>query len=190
MNALNRLLIVLLDLVLLVCCGAIVVVTVGWIGLSDFASIHWVYDRLAPFAGMSGADEIETLAIGSALLLLGLVLLVFELATLIPGERPLTLKEDGLGRVTVDRDVVRELASREARQVPGVVRFRPQVTQNRAGVEIRGPLAVEPAANLAEVTQQVQDRIKTTVERALGQPVGDVRLDAELASLDHGRRVH
>lgn len=189
MNALNRILIILLDLVLLVCCAAITAVTVGWLPLSDLSRTHWFYDRLAPFATISGTDEIETLAICSGLLLLGLILLAFEIGSLIPGERPLTLKQDGLGRVTVDRDLVRELTSREASQVPGVTRFQPQIQQDRAGFRIRGRLSVEPAANLAEVTQQVQDRIKTTVERSLGQPVEEVRLNARLATLTGGHRV-
>jgi uncharacterized alkaline shock family protein YloU len=189
MNALNRLLLILVALALLACAGSIILVTLAWLPLHDVAGIPWVSDRLTPFTHLSDTNEVKTLAICSGLLLVGLLLLVVEVVTLLPGEQPLTLKQDGLGRVTVDREVVRELANREAGQVPGVLRFTPQLQQNRNGLKIRGRLAVEPAANLVDVTQQVQERVKIMVERSLGQPVEDVRLDAHLAPLTSGHRV-
>jgi uncharacterized alkaline shock family protein YloU len=189
MNTLNRLLLILVALALLASASAIIVVTLGWLPLHDVAQIPWVADRLAPFTQLSDTVKVKALAIGSGLLLVGLLLLVLEVVTLLPGEQPLTLKQDGLGRVTVDRKVVQELANREAVQVPGVLRFTPQLQQNRTGLKIRGRLAVEPAANLMEVTQQVQERVKTIVERSLGQPVEDVQLDARLAPLSSRHRV-
>ena len=70
-------------------------------------------------------------------ILLGLLLLVLELR---PGPREaprITLKQDGLGRVTVARDGVRELVDREAARVadriaPAGPRFKRAPARSRS----------------------------------------------------------
>lgn len=189
MNVLNRILIILLDLVMIVVTAAIDAVALGWLPLHEFSQTHWFYNRLAPFTGVRGWDYNETLIICSGLLFLGLVLLGFEFATLFHRRDALMLQRDGLGRVTVDRAVVRAMASHEAGQVAGVMSFDPHVAQDRSGLQIQGRLAVEPQANLSQVTQEVQSRVKEGLERSTGWPVEDVRVEAGLPARNGGRHL-
>jgi uncharacterized alkaline shock family protein YloU len=100
------------------------------------------------------------------------------------------LKQDGLGRVTVTRDGVRELVSREAGRVAGVMEVRPQVEENRNGMRILCRTSVDPAASVPELTRELQERVKAAVEHHLGRRVTEVRVDAQLEPLGGpGRRA-
>ena len=176
MNGFNRTLLVLSALVIMIGCGAVIAASLGWLPTQNLGGTAWFHDRLAPFAQLTGPTQVEALIVASGILLLAILLLMFEVVTLVPSGGPITIRRAGLGSVTVDDDVVKELARREASQVQGVIAFQPQVGQARSGLLISGRLAVRPDANLAEVSQQVQDRIKAAVEQSLTLQVQDVRL--------------
>ena len=124
------------------------------------------------------------------LFLLGLLLLLLELRPPAREEPQVLLKQDGLGRVTVTRDGVRELVSREAGRVAGVMEVRPQVEENSKGMRILCRTSVDPAASVPELTRELQERVKAAVEHHLGRRVTEVRVDAQLEPLGGpGRRA-
>jgi hypothetical protein len=188
-NVFNRLLIILLDLLLLGAAGAVLLVTLGVTPPEQLAPTPWFVDRLVPFTQLDPTAWSWTVGVSIVLLLVGLLLLFFELR---PGPREaprITLKQDGLGRVTVARDGVRHLVDREAGRVAGVMEVRSQIEEDAAGLRILCRLSVDPTRSMPEVTQELQERLKAAVEHHLGRPVAEVRVDAQVAPLVSDRRA-
>ena len=188
MNVFNRLLIVVLDLLLLIAAGAVLLTAVGVVKPQQLAPTPWLRDRLVPFTQLDPTSWNWTVGASIVLLLLGLLLLFFELR---PGPREaprITLKQDGLGRVTVARDGVRKLVDREAGQVAGVMEVRSRVEEDSEGLRILCRLSVDPTKSVPEVTQELQERAKIAVEHHLGRPVAAISVDAQVAPLAPDRR--
>lgn len=188
MNLFNRLLIVVLDLLLLIAAGAVLLTAVGVAEPQQLAPTPWLRDRLVPFTQLDPTSWNWTVGASIVLLLLGLLLLFVELR---PGPREaprITLKQDGLGRVTVARDGVRKLVDREAGQVAGVMEVRSRVEEDSEGLRILCRLSVDPTKSVPEVTQELQERAKMAVEHHLGRPVAAISVDAQVAPLAPDRR--
>ena len=189
MNVFNRLLIILLDLLLLVAAGAVLLTALGLTRPEQLALPPWFVDRLVPFTQLDPTSWSWAVGISVVLLLVGLLLLFLELR---PGPRAaprITLKQDGLGRVTVARDGVRDLVDREAGRVAGVMEVRSHVEEDRAGLRILCRLSVDPTRSVPEMTQELQERLKAVIEHHLGWPVAEVRVDAQAAPLVSDRRA-
>lgn len=189
MNVFNRLLLILLDLLLLVTAGAVLLTTLGVTQPKQLAPTPWFVDRLVPFTQLDPTSRNWAVGVSIVVFLVGLLLLFFELR---PGPRQaprIMLKQDGLGRVTMARDGVRELADREAGQVAGVMEVRSHVEEDAAGLRILCRLSVDPTRSVPEVTQELQERLKAAVEHHLGRPVAEVRVDAQVAPLVSDRRA-
>jgi hypothetical protein len=190
MTVFNRVLIILLDLLLLVATGAVLLVSLGLAQPGQLAPTAWFSDRLLGFTQLDVASWGWTVGVSGVLFLLGLLLLVLELRPPPREEPQVLLKQDGLGRVTVTRDGVRELVSREAGRVAGVMEVRPQVEENSKGMRILCRTSVDPAASVPELTRELQERVKAAVEHHLGRRVTEVRVDAQLEPLGGlGRRA-
>lgn len=188
MNIFNRILIILLSIVTAIAAVAVLLVTLGAVEPADLAPTAWLQDRLEPFTTLSDANQAWTIAVCSALLLLSLVLLFLELKPPARREKQMVLRDDTLGRVTVSRDGIAELARREAARVNGVWEFEPEVDEDSRGLRIRGRASLDPEANVPAVTELVQERVRTAVEQHLGRPVADVQVDTQLTPLAGNRR--
>lgn len=189
MNAFNRLLLILLSLAAIAAAVVVLLLTFGVEANSLASWWDWLERRLQPFEDLDDTGQVWAAAISIAVIVAGLILLVLEIPK--PGRRPeprMTLQSGGLGRVTVTRMGVQELASREAHMVDGVREFQSQVGEDRDGLHIRGRASVDPQANLPDVARQVQERVKGAVEQHLGVKVADVAVDAQLQPLTDGRR--
>jgi hypothetical protein len=179
----NRLLIILLALGLLVAAGAVLLVALGLAPAEALAPAPWFADRLTPFAGLDADARAWTVGLGLGLALLGLLLLVLELR---PGPREeprLTLKRDGLGTVTVTRSGVQKVVEREAGRVGGVMEVRSRLEESERGLHVFCRVAVDPAADIPALTEELQARVKVAVEHAVGRPVAEVRVDAQVEPL-------
>jgi hypothetical protein len=189
MGIFNRLLIILLDLLLLVAAGAVLLTALGLTRPEQLEPTPWWVDRLVPFTQLDPTSWSWAVGISSVLLLVGLLLLVLELR---PGPREaprITLKQDGLGHVTVARDGVRELVDREAGRVAGVMEVRSHVEEDPAGLRIRCRLSVDPTGSVPAMTQELQERLKAVVEHHLGRPVSEVSVDTQVAPLVSNQRA-
>jgi hypothetical protein len=188
-NVFNRLLIILLALLLLIAVGAVLLVVLGLIRPEQIAPTPWFADRLVPFTQLDPTSRNWAVGISIVVFLVGLLLLFLELR---PGPREeprITLKQDGLGRVTVARAGVRELVDREAGRVAGVMEVRSRVEEDPAGLRILCRISVDPTGSVPEMTQELQERLKAVVEHHLGRPVADVSVDAQVAPLVSDRRA-
>lgn len=193
MNVFNRLLIILLDLLLLIALGAVLLVVLGLIRPEQIAPTPWFVDRLVPFTQLDPTSRSWAVGVSIVVFLVGLLLLFVELR---PGPREvarITLKQDGLGRVTVARAGVRDLVDREAGRVAGVMEVRSRVEEDPAGLRILCRISVDPTGSVPEMSQELQERLKAVVEHHLGRLVADVSVDAQVAPLVSdpraGRRV-
>jgi uncharacterized alkaline shock family protein YloU len=69
-----------------------------------------------------------------------------------------------------------------------VMEVRSRVEEDPAGLRILCRVSVDPNANVPEVTQDLQQRLKAVVEHHLGRPVAEVSVDAQVAPLVSDRR--
>jgi hypothetical protein len=182
MNLFNRALILLLSLLVLAGAAAVLLAVLGVAQPEHLAPTPWVRDRLQGLVELDLAGRARTIVASVVALLSAMVLAFLELR---PARRDarLVLKEDALGRVTVAHGVVRELVRREAGRIPGVIEVHPRFDVDRRGLRILCRVSVDPTASLAELTQQLQERVKASLEYHLGRPVAEMSVDTELAPL-------
>jgi hypothetical protein len=176
MRALNAVLVILVDIVVMICAAVVFLVTLGALQPGAFAGVPWLQNLVAPLAQSTGAGQATALVISGIVFLLGLIVLIAEFAAGFPRRRAAAPGPDGLGPVVVDDDLIRELANREAWQVPGVQALRLQVKRGKAGLRLNGQLSVEPLANIAEVARDVRLRVRAALERAMGERVEEFHL--------------
>lgn len=187
MNVFNRLLALVVSALLVIVAGAVLLVMLGLAEPASLSPAPWFTDRLEDFAASTGSDRGWAITVAAVLVLVGLVLFVLEL---LPGRREpprLTVRQDGMGKVTVDRRAVQDLVSWEAAQVEGVREVRSHLLEGRDGLRVRCQVSVDPETSVPEVTETLQQRVKTAVERHLGRAVAAVQVDAQVAPLANGR---
>jgi hypothetical protein len=186
MNIFNRMVVILLDLVLLAGAILMLLITFGVVttqqvlpgGTAETVVGQW----LASFATLPpSAALIATL--GAALVLvLGLILLVYELR-LAPQDTTIRVRDDGLGRVTVRRESVRDLIRHTTAQLPDVLQVDPQIDTGQQGLTIACRTSLTPDAHIPQVSAELQSRIKQAVEQHLGMKVANVTVQAQLEPL-------
>jgi hypothetical protein len=181
-NALNRALVIILDALMIVGIVLILLVVSGIAQPDQLAPSLGLPALLTPFANLSGDTLAWTVGILIALLVLGLILLSFEVRVS-PPVPPLMIKQDGLGRLTVSRSAVNELMDRAASQVNGVMGVRSHVQETRKGLRVRSQITVNPTANVAQVTNDVREAVKAAAEQQLGRHAEEVDVRAQLEQL-------
>jgi divalent metal cation (Fe/Co/Zn/Cd) transporter len=184
----NRLLAILLALVLLVAGGAALLTALRVAQPAQIAPTPWFADRLVPFTQLDPTLWNWTVGVSLGLILVALLLLFVELRPAKRAASRITLKQDGLGRVTVALDGVRDLVDREAGRVAGVKGVRSRVDETPAGIQLLCNITVDPASSVPELTHELQQRLKAAVEHHLGLPVSQVSVDARVAPLVIDRR--
>jgi uncharacterized alkaline shock family protein YloU len=180
MNLFNRALILLLSLLVVAGAAVVLLATLGVAQPEHLAPTPWVRDRLQLLVELDPAGRARTIIASVVAFLSAMVLVFLELR---PARRDarLTLKQDALGRVTVAHEVVRELVRREAGRIAGVMEVHPRFDEDSRGLRILCRVSVDPTASLPELTQQLQERVKASIEYHLGRPVTELSVDTELA---------
>lgn len=153
------------------------VVTPGQLG--PFGNAAYLFDT----AGRRGAVEL-----GAALVFLaGLLLLIAEVGLWGRRSRRVLVKHDEMGRVSMDLDGIEELVVREAKRIGGVLGIRSRVDEDKDGLQIVEWVSVAPDASVPDLSRELQERTKNVVERYVGRPVHEVRVDARLAPAEKRR---
>ncbi len=182
MNTFNRILgIVLAVAVMAAAVGLFLVaanvVTPGQLG--PFGRAAFLFD----WTGQSAAVQ---LGAGLAFLA-GLLLFLAEVGTWGRRERRVLIRHDEMGKVSMDVDGIEELVRREARRIGGVLGIRSRVDENKEGLQIVEWVTVAPDASVPELSRELRERTKNVVERYVGRPVREVRVDARLAPAEKRR---
>lgn len=188
MNAFNRGFVILLSIALIIVSGAIFLVTVGVFDPQQVSPTGWIEDRMVWFQELSGNDQALATAISLALIALGLLLLLLELKPSGDGGR-MTLSEDALGKVTVQRNGIAALANYEAMQVDGVRESRAEVQEDNGRLYIREHVSVAPQAEIPAVSESVRERVKNAIEQHVGWSVAEIEVDARVETPKRKPRV-
>lgn len=119
---------------------------------------------------------------------MGFLLMWAELPGSFPDHNILMIKQDNLGRVTAAKDSIQDLVSRETDYMDGVLESSTDVRESPEDIHLHCRLSVDAAANVFELGQQVQERIKGAVEHFLGKPIAGVHIQAQLAHLEKNKK--
>jgi hypothetical protein len=148
MNLFNRAVVSLLTLLLLVASGLVLLVALGLVGPEQLALGGWVRDGLTVLARRERPEWSWAIGICLALLPLTLLLLLLELRPRREAA-PLTIKQNGVGRITVAREGVQELVTREASRVTGVMEASSRLEEGTDGLRILCRVSVDPSTTSA-----------------------------------------
>ena len=108
----------------------------------------------------------SVIVFGCILVLLGLVtahrvLSKLKAARVISFQNP-----DGV--VTVSLGAVEEYINKLAKDIPDIKEVKPCVTVNKKGININAEVSIFSAANIPEITERIQMKIRTRVQDMLG----------------------
>jgi hypothetical protein len=186
MNIVNRFLVILADLLLLAGALLVLLITFGAVTpqqvLPAVISNSLLGQWLASFAGLDANSRLITALVALLILVLGLVLLFFELRPA-PRVDTLRIRDDSLGAVTVRTASVYDLIQHTAAQMPDVLQVHPQIEMRQQVVHIRCRAALTHDASIPQVSAELQERIKRAVEHHLGMKVAGVAIQAQLEPL-------
>lgn len=191
MNAFNRVVVILLALLVLVGAVLVLLITFGAVVPTQFLPGAYAETAvglwLTSFARMQPTPTVITAAVAVVLIGACLLLLIAELR---PERRTrtITVREDGLGIVTVRAESVRDLIAYTTANMPEVLQLQPEIDATSRGLQIRCRAALSPEANIPEVSGELQSRIKQAVEQHLGMKVANVAVMAQLEPLAGGER--
>lgn len=191
MNVVNRIIMIVVSLVLLAFGATTFLLLTGTVVPANetLRNILTLYRALQAVALLRGQSANTAIIIALVVALVGLVLLILELwgpVRSLFGERQdkrYVVRQDALGRVTVDRAMVRDWVQHEAEAVPGVVRAEPEVRDEKDGLHVSTRASLAWDAEAPGVGQVLQERIKESVQTHLGLPVAEVRISAQSAPL-------
>lgn len=186
MNIFNRIVVILLDLVLVAGAILILLITFGVVaahqmlpsGTAEIGVGQW----LASFAAMPPSTTLITTLGAALVIVLGLILLVCELRPA-PQDTMIRIRDDGLGRVTMRRESVRDLIRYTTAQLADVLQVDPRIDIGPQGLNIACRTSLTPDAHISHVSAELQSRIKQTVEQHLGMKVANVSVQAQLEPL-------
>lgn len=187
MSLFNRLVTVVVLLATGTAAVLLVLLATGLVPVTRLATGAWSATVLAPIPALQGAALAWTVAIGIAGAILAALLLALEIRSLTRPAPRLVLSEGTSGRVSVTIDSLRELSTREALEIAGVRDARARVRANGTGVHIDCGVVVDGVAPLPQLAGEVQRRVATRLEHAIGEPIAAVSVAAQLTPFPSAR---
>lgn len=191
MNIVNRVIMIVVSLIVFVFGATTFLLLTGTVvpanqTLRDVLSL---YRALQAIALLRGASSNTAIIIALVVALIGLAVFIFEIwgpiRRLAGSDRSkrYVVRQDALGRVTVDRAMVQNWVQHEAETIPGVVHAEPDVRDGKDGLRVDTRASIAWDASAPGVGQALQERIKDSVQAHLGLPVAEVRVSAQTAPL-------
>lgn len=199
MNVFNRIVMSLAALIVFAFGFIVFLLLTGLVVPSNsyLRAILALYNAWRAIMLLRGATTNIALLIAIVLALIGLIVLILELlpmGRLFSGRREAkqyVVRDDQLGQVTLGRSMVRDVVRHVGEATPGVTQVEPEVKDGEGGLHITTRATLAWDADAPTVGQQLQERIKESVQTQLGLPVAEVRVTAEAAPIakDQRRRV-
>jgi len=164
---------------------------------SYLRAILALYSAWRAVALLRGATTNIAVLVALLLAIVGLVVIILELlplGRLFRRREPkqYVVRQDSLGQVTLGRSMVRDLVQHVAEDVPGVVHAdEPEVKDGADGLRISTRASLAWDADAPSVGQQLQERVKDSVQTQLGLPVAEVHVTAQTTPVvkDQRRRT-
>lgn len=95
--------------------------------------------------------------------------------------------ENNLGEVRISLDAVVNLVRRVARQIKGVREMQAIVENTPGGLVAELTGTISPEVSIPEVSEEIQNTVKSYVRRVVGVEVSEVRIHVENISNDSRR---
>jgi len=164
---------------------------------SYLRAILALYSAWRAVALLRGATTNIAVLVALLLAIVGLVVIILELLPLgrlfrRRESKQYVVRQDSLGQVTLGRSMVRDLVQHVAEDVPGVVHAdEPEVKDGADGLRISTRASLAWDADAPAVGQQLQERVKDSVQTQLGLPVAEVHVTAQTTPVvkDQRRRT-
>ncbi|KAB8139661.1 alkaline shock response membrane anchor protein AmaP [Chloroflexia bacterium SDU3-3] len=188
MNYLNRIIILLLDL--LICAGAIVITLITFGMLSPAQILPSLLRETALSTWLAGLNGLEMpqqalIALGMlAILGIGLLIGWYELRPRAQAQ-PLIIRDDAVGQVSVQIESIRRLIAYTAAQHPQVLQLEPQIQLLPEGLHIQCAITLAPNALLPVVTSELQRDLKQAVEHHIGMRVIKIHIHVQSEPIAH-----
>lgn len=200
MNIFNRIVMLVLAIILLAFGATTFLLLTGIIVPENeyLRAILALYNAWRAVALLRGATTNLAVLVALLLAIVGLVLVILELlpvGRLFRRQREpkqYVVRQDSLGQVTLGRSMVRDLVQHVAEDVPGVVHAdEPEVKDGADGLRISTRASLAWDADAPSVGQQLQERVKDSVQTQLGLPVAEVHVTAQTTPVvkDQRRRT-
>lgn len=191
MNIFNRIVMILASL-LLFAFGAVTFMLLSGVMVPNntyLRALVTLYTAMRAAALISGTGGNLPVIIALIMGVVGLVVLILELLPLgrifrRPEAKQYVVRHDELGQVTVERPMVRALVQHEVETTPGVLRTEsPTIKDAPDGLHVATRASLAWDADAPSVGQNLQERIKESVQTHLGLPVAEVRVTAQSVPL-------
>ncbi len=125
----------------------------------------------------------EAFCVTLVVALMAALFLWLELRHLLRRKPRLVLSRGNLGEVAISLDQVGMLAQYEAETVDGVREVHTIAEPGKHGVQVRQTVAVEANRQLPSLAEEIQERVKRSLEYHLGFPVASVQVALRQSSI-------
>ncbi len=177
LDALNRVVVILVILAILAAAIFVLLVTLGTVD-PDIAPAGWFEEPLQSAADATGWTRVAIIAISIIVALLMVVWLARELMP--RRRRPATflISSGDSGMATIDRQSVRELSKKTAATVHNVKDVECRVGEGRTGLFISCDVTVVMGTNIPETSAEIQSKVKDSVQNYTGLAISTVDVRA------------
>ena len=188
MNVFNRILMILVCLIA-IAFSIIVFLLVGGVIRPTQVSPGGFLSGLWSFYSQLNPSNATIAAVAFAVVVIvALIILILEFATLRGGSDQFVVREDSIGKVTVARSSVRKLVGYEAKAIPEVIETRQTVDKGRNGLRVHVRALLYPEVNAPEVGHTLQDKVQKSIQAHMGLDVIEVQVATQLEPFDKPRK--
>ncbi len=188
MNVFNRIIMILVCLIA-IAFSIIVFLLIGGVIRPTQVSPGGFLSGLWSFYSQLNPSNATIAAVAFALVVIvALIILILEFATLRGGSDQFVVREDSIGKVTVARSSVRKLVGYEAKAIPEVIETRQTVDKGRNGLHVHVRALLYPEVNAPEVGHTLQDKVQKSIQAHMGLEVIEVQVATQLEPFDKPRK--
>lgn len=134
-------------------------------------------------------QEIVNYAIGAALVLVGFVIGMVQVALFTGRERLMIIQDSPQGTVRIARDSIAELVERKMCEDRAVSSCHSSIDEKEGELDIECSARVQMGADMTKVTTEGQRRVKEAVESLLSVHVRGVAVKAKYVTNRKGRLI-
>ena len=188
MNVFNRILIILLCLVAIAFSIIVFLLVGGVVRPAQVSPGGLLLSLWSFFYQLNQSNATIAAVVFALLVIVALIILILEIATLRGGSDQFVVREDSIGKVTVARSSVRKLVGYEAKAIPEVIETRQTVDQGRNGLRVHVRALLFPEVNAPEVGHTLQEKVQKSIQGHMGLDVIEVQVATQLEPFDKPRR--
>lgn len=120
------------------------------------------------------AGSKEAALVGFVFFLVSVRLLVMGV---IPrGIRQTIVQETALGKIQISLSAIENLVQKVARQVKGVRGVKSYILNKEQGICVHIKIVVSPDANIPELSDEIQNRVRSYITNVVGTQVADIQI--------------